>query len=52
MRSSTSAENELDGKWEEPGSDELMDRKILERVKEEGEKAELERQRKIDRRGE
>jgi hypothetical protein len=52
MPLSTSPENELNGEWEEPGSDELMDPEVLERVKAEGEEAERRRERKIERRGE
>ena len=41
-----------DGEWDEPGSDELMAFEILARVKAEGHKAEIQRERKILRRSE
>jgi hypothetical protein len=45
-------DDELEGAWDEPGSDELMDFEVLTRVLQEGQLADLERDRKIARRGE
>jgi hypothetical protein len=45
-------DDDPEGAWDEPGSDELMDFEILTRVKQAGLEAELERDRKIARRGE
>jgi hypothetical protein len=41
-----------DGDWDELGSDDLMDFDVLARVKAEGHKADIERERKIQRRSE
>jgi hypothetical protein len=52
VRARLHGEEPLEGEWDEPGSDELMDFDTLARVKQEGHLADLARERKIARRGE